>query len=172
MATSDSSIYTLRFNEVTQSLEYVKGTTWTAVPTAVASTPAVQSTLTAVFTTSSATYVAVTGLSNALAVSSLGHKVKLTVSGLAFTNGVENTEFNISMFVDGVDIAGANTPMVDFSAGTAIGTFSVPICYSILYTPADATSHTYTVRIKSAGGNSVKLGYNNDLVTFITEDVA
>lgn len=183
MANTDSSSYSLRWNEMQQRLEYASGGNWYVTPTSGGSTTPniVQIDYSGSQTFTGPDLTNFHSLTPAFAVtitpSSTTAKIKL--SGSLFmqgdlTGGTNTPTGRLSVWRDGTNLC-PNTwiSSIDFwpsSAGN--GTTSVQVPINWLDTPGDTNPHTYEIKVTAAtaGSSIVFVGASLDNL-LIAEEV-
>jgi len=133
------------FNTDTGTMQYYNGS-WQEVSSAPAAvTPAVQAYNNTGTNTTSSTYQPV-GVSAAFALSDASHRVKITVTGVLQNSAPGNSQAAVTIFADASDLAPSTFGM------SATDVSQDSLAFSWIYTPGDASSHTYSVQVKNFDG--------------------
>jgi hypothetical protein len=151
-------------------LAYVEGTglqtyngsswvTWGAAPSTSAVIQVKSTTKTDAFTTTSATFVDVTGVSQAITPTSASNKILVRVSGVVGQSGTEYTG-RINLLRDSTNIAqstgsgSTNQTLVGYAGAGGAG---LPFCIEFLDSPATTSAVTYKIQL-AATANTVTIG--------------
>ena len=115
----------------------------------------VQSTATASFSTSGTTYVA-TGLTATITPSSTSSKVLISFTGPAYSGGTNYVY--LTVYRNGVTNLGLGSIAALATTGNNPGTYDTSVTSMYLDSPATTSATTYTVYVKSSGGNNAVFG--------------
>jgi len=180
-AVIDAKIGTMSSSKLTGSLPAISGASLTNLPAGGKVLQVVSVTKTSFFSTSSTSYVNVTGVTATITPSSASSKIYVTITGGGAADGT-------GLFGYGVVLRGATQIAIGASRGSAqrcsidlhprysgAKDYATTISFSHLDSPATTSATTYKLQIKSTGGNigvggsySTSDGNRSNLPTVIT----
>jgi len=144
----------LAYLEDTNETQVYDGSAWAAVGGAAGILQVVSTSKTDTFTTTSSSFVDVTGVSQTITPSSATNKVLVTVTGVGNVNSAGNI-FRLNLVRDTTNIGQSTGGAIYNETAfvyTASDTHGVPFAMSFLDSPATTSATTYKLQLAVTGG--------------------